>query len=105
MSFTCCASALKSVLAKLHVSLYHLTSLCQLSQVYQSSKKQPEHRLMVLGAFLSWESLQTKLNNEYLHVVDEEYFIMNPSSDVLSQACFSQTSFHLCLLQQKHHVT
>ena len=29
----------------------------------------------------------------------------NPSSRVLSCACFSRTSFHLCLLQQKHFFT
>ena len=53
---------IKSGLATLPVSLYQLTSLCQLAQAWGNGKKPPEHHQKVFGAFLSMESWQMELS-------------------------------------------
>ena len=89
-------SPCESVLAKLHVSLYQMTSLCPSAWVRGSDKKQK-----FFGAFLSMESQQTELSNT---LSDEPIhgcrLVKSPSSNIHSRACFSKTSFHPCLFQE-----
>ena len=83
-------------LAKLHVSLYQMTSLCPSAWVRGSDKKQK-----FFGAFLLMESQQTELSNT---LSDEPIhgcrLVKSPSSNIHSRACFSKTSFHPCLFQE-----
>ena len=63
---TCLASAHESVLAKLYMSLYQLTSPCQSAQDCGNSEKLTEHHQnqKFFGTFLSMESRQMELNND-----------------------------------------
>ena len=53
------------------------------------------------GAFLSMESWQNASQLRNVRQTNACVLLLkNPSSCVLSHACFSKTSFHLCLLQE-----
>jgi hypothetical protein len=77
-----------------HVSLSQLTSLCQLAQVQASSKKVQQTTRHFGGPFSFRSSDKYSLAKKCKVVL-----VKNLSSCVLSCACFSRTSFHLCLLQ------
>ena len=55
-------SAHECVSAKLKLSLYQLTSLCQSAQSLGSAKKPSAHHQKFFGAFLSMESWQMEIN-------------------------------------------
>jgi hypothetical protein len=79
--------------------LFQLKSLCQSARVCWSRKK-----LQHTTRSFWWVSLYGVLTNPaHLCNVRQTNTCMlltkNPSSCVLSHACFSRTSFHLCLLQ------
>jgi hypothetical protein len=83
-----------------HVSLSQLTSLCQSTRVPESGKK-PQHTTKRCW----WISLYGALTNgAQLRSVRWTGTCMslakNPSSHVLSHACFIRTCYLLCLLQQ-----
>jgi hypothetical protein len=58
------ASPCESVLAKLHMSLNQLTSLCQSTQVWEVARSHQSTTTSFFGVFLSMGSLKTELSNE-----------------------------------------
>ena len=80
-----------------HVSLSQLTSLCQSARVCGSSEKHTARSLFFW--FVSLYGVPT--NGVQLSNVRWTNTCLSlrktPSSRVLSRACFSRTSFHLCL--------
>ena len=77
---TCLVSACESILAKLHVSLYHLTSLCQSAQCKEVARSCKKLLEKYFGAFLSMKSWQMEFNNacnakQYMSIIREESFI------------------------------
>ena len=82
-----------------HVCLSQLTSLCQIAQVQRNSKKL-QHNTEVFWCVCLYGALT---NAAQLYNVRWTSMcalsVKNPSSRVLSHACFSRTSSFLCLLQ------
>jgi hypothetical protein len=94
----CLVSVCESFLAKLHMSPYQLTPLCQSSQICEMARSCQNHHKF-FGAFFfmepyKWSSTTKWKVDQHMNVISEE------SSLVLSCTCFSKTSFHLCLLQE-----
>jgi hypothetical protein len=81
-----------------HVHLSQLSSLCQWARVHGSSKK-PQHTTRSFDSFLS--GVLTNAAQLYSVRQTNTWALLakNPSSHVLSGACFSRKSSLLCLFQ------
>jgi hypothetical protein len=99
---SCLTTCLASACAKLQVCLSQLTSLCQSARVHRIGKKLQHITRSFLVCFSLWSpdkpssTMQCKAD-QYMTCV---LLAKTPPSGVLSRACFSRTSFHLCLLLQ-----
>jgi hypothetical protein len=100
-SSTGLVSACESVLAKLHVSLYLLTSLCQLSCVCGSGKKPWEPLEKFFWCVSLYGIMTNKVQQCDVRWMNTRVWLLkNPSSCTVSRPCFSRTSFYLCLPQE-----
>jgi hypothetical protein len=91
------ASACESVLAKLHVSLSHLTSLCQSATVCKSGKKLQQYASLCGVLTNEAQLCNVKWTNTCVLLAK------NPLLHVLSNTCFSRTSSLLCFRETFLH--
>lgn len=95
------ASGQESVLAKFHISLYQLSSLCQLANVHRSGKKRPEHHQKCSWCVYFYGVMTNgaqQCNVRWINTC--ALLLKNPSSPILLRVCFSKISSHLCPLQE-----
>jgi hypothetical protein len=103
------ASAHEFVLAKLHVSLYQLTALRQLTRVHELARSRQKTSRSFLVCFFLWSPDKWSSANQYIPLYMSFHLLALAKHPFISASfskmfphlfAFNKTSFHLCPTQE-----